>query len=435
MTSGDAAGAEESFRAALRLAPGIAEAHANLGILLENRGEIDEAETCYRRSIEINPGYSQTHSNLGNLLAARKRFAEAEAAHRQAVALAPDSPIAWSNLGVLLASLKREDEAEQCHRHALRCNPDYANARFNLAYLMLRQGRFIEGWTCFEARPWTRAAPPGVGGARWHGEPLAGKSLLVWFEGGYGDSVQFCRYLPLLKARGAARITLVCHAPLHPLLATLAGVDAIVAAREAPEHDYWVYLMSAPHLCGTDVDSVPAAIPYLHALPERIARWAPRLPVGGLRVGLVWKGSIAHENDADRSLPALDTLAPLGTVDGVHYVSLQKGAGEDEARNPPTGLELTHLGSDIGDFADTAAIVAQLDLVICVDTAVAHVAGALGTPCWVLLSEYRADWRWIAGRDDSPWYPQRMRVFHQMRDGDWAPVIEEVRAALGPLAP
>lgn len=436
LAAGDAAGAEASFRGALRLAPQLAEAHANLGILLENRGAADAAVACYRRSIALDPHYAQTHSNLGCLLAARKDFAAAEAAHRSAVTLAPDSAAAWSNFGVLLASLQRDDEAERCQRTALECDPNYSRARFNLAYLLLRQGRFAEGWACLEARPWAQP-PAGIDCPRWQGEALAGKALLVLPEGGHGDMIQFCRYLPLLKAQGAARITLVCHPDLQALLATLAGVDAVVAAGAAAlpaGHDYWCYPLSLPHLCGTELASIPAAIPYLHALPERLARWAPRLPAAGLRVGLAWRGNPAFENDADRSLPSLDLLAPLGGIAGVRLVSLQKGAGAEEARQPPPGLALVDLGSAVDDFADTAAIVAQLDLVICVDSAVAHLAGALGTPCWVLLPDYKADWRWLTARDDSPWYPQRMRLLRQPRPGDWAAVIEELRAALAAQA-
>lgn len=431
MAAGDAAGAEQSFRGALRLAPELAEAHANLGILLENRGAADAAVACYRRSIALNPHYAQTHSNLGCLLAARKDFAAAEAAHRSAVALAPDSAAAWSNFGVLLASLQREDEAERCQRTALACDPAYGRARFNLSYLLLRQGRYAEGWACLEARPWAQP-PAGIDCPRWQAETLAGKALLILPEGGHGDMIQFCRYLPLLKAQGAARITLVCHPALRALLATLAGVDAVVAADGAlpSGHDYWCYPLSLPHLCGTDLASIPATIPYLHALPERLARWAPQLPATGLRVGLAWRGNPAFENDADRSLPTLGLLAPLGDIAGVCWVSLQKGAGAEEAHAAAPGLALTDLGAAIDDFADTAAIVAQLDLVICVDSAVAHLAGALGTPCWVLLPDYKTDWRWLTARDDTPWYPQRMRLLRQPRAGDWAAVIEAVRTAL-----
>jgi hypothetical protein len=432
MAAGACGEAEKAFRSALQISPDLAEAHANLALLLDARRAWDEAERHYMHSIALNPDYSQTHSNLGSLLAGRKRFAEAEVEHRYAVAIAPGSPAAWSNLGVLLACLKREGEAEQCYRTAIGLDPGYANARFNLSYVLLRQGRYREGWASYEARPWAQADLTNIGCPRWHGESLEGKSVLVWYEAGHGDMIQFCRYLPLLKTLGASRVTLVCHPALRLLVETLAGVDALFAAdQHIPNegYDYWTYPLSLPHFCQTELASIPAATPYLHAMPGRMARWAARLATDGFRVGLVWKGSPAHENDADRSLPSLEALAPLWTVPGIRFVSLQKGAGEDETRFPPPGLSLVSLGSEMADFADVAAIVAQLDLVICVDTAVAHLAGALNRPCWVLLADYKTDWRWLTGRADSPWYPT-IRLFRQARGGDWASVIEEIRIAL-----
>jgi hypothetical protein len=266
---------------------------------------------------------------------------------------------------------------------------------------------------------------------------LAGKALLVVQEAGHGDMIQFCRYLPQLKAAGPARLDLVCPPALRDLFASLAGVDALVPpgdkiARRA--YDYWVAPLSLPHLCATRLDSIPAPIPYLHASAERLARWAPRLAGDGLRVGLAWKGNPAYENDADRSLPSLDLLAPLASVAGVRFISLQKGAGEDEARRAPAALPLLHLGAEIADFADSAAIVAQLDLIVSVDTALAHLAGALGRPCWVMLPDYKTDWRWLVDRSDSPWYPRQLRLFRQRGTGGWPPVVEEIRSALVALA-
>jgi hypothetical protein len=237
---------------------------------------------------------------------------------------------------------------------------------------------------------------------------LAGKSLLVWQEQGLGDEIQFCRYLPLLKEQGAARITQICKAPLKSLMGTLEGVDTVMTCDETSNvatHDYWIRLLSIPLYCKTDLAGIPARIPYLHASPDRMAHWSGRLPQSGFRVGLVWKGSGKHPNESNRSLQGLAALAPLWSVPGVKFVSLQKGLGEDEGKNPPNEQPLVHLGSEIADFADVAAIVAQLDLVITIDTAVAHLAGALAKPCWVLLPASRTDWRWLHERQDSPWYP------------------------------
>lgn len=428
--------AERHYRGAIALVPDGAQAHANLALLLEALGRADEAEQCQRRALARAPASAQIHVNLGNLLAAGHRDDEAEQCYRRAIALAADMASAHSNLGVLLTERGREDEAEQCFLRALELNPRYPLARLNLGYLLLRQGRFAEGWPHHEARndpglPDAGAAPPAFPFPQWRGQSLAGKSLLMWPEQGLGDIIQFCRYAPLLKRRGAARVTLACRAPLASLMRTLDGVDAVLAlgdpAVQIGVHDYWTFTQSVPLCCDTGLDTIPAPIPYLRAAPEKMREWAPRLPAGGARVGLAWRGNPGHANDRHRSLPGKSTLAPLWSVPGARFVSLQMGGrGEADAAAPP----LTDLGAAIGDFADMAAIIEQLDLVICVDTAIAHLAGALGKPCWVLLPAYKTDWRWLRARDDSPWYPGAMRLFRQRAIGDWTAVVAEVTAAL-----
>ncbi len=433
MAAGDDDGAESSFREAVRISPDFAEAYANLGFLLAKRGLPEEAEFCYRRSIALNAGNSQTHLNFGAFLANQKRFEEADIAYRQSIMLDPQSPAAWSNRGVLYAVMKREEEAEQCYRTALQLDDSYTKARFNLSYLLLRQGRFEEGWYCREANSRYDALAASIACPRWQGEELSGKSLLISFEAGHGDMIQFCRYAKVLKAQGVAQITMICHPGLKSLFTTLDWVDAIVSLDEKGQVsgcDFWTPLLSIPYYCKTRINSIPAALPYLHALPDKIAKWKPILPADDICVGLVWKGNPNFENDADRSIPGLNLLAPLWTVANVYFISLQKGAGQDEAGHPPAGQPIINLGPGIEDFADAAAIVASLDLVICVDTAIAHLTGALGKPCWVLLPYYKTDWRWLTGRSDSPWYPRVMRLFRQQEMGNWKAVIAEVSAAL-----
>jgi hypothetical protein len=266
---------------------------------------------------------------------------------------------------------------------------------------------------------------------RWQGESLVGKSLLVWMEQGFGDEIQFCRYLPLLKAQGAAHITLVCHPPLKTLLETLAGVDAVLAvddeASELRPHDYWSLLLSLPYQFRTDLGSIPAAIPYLAVPAAAGQRWAGRLADAPINVGIVWQGNPRHLSDHERSLPSLATLAPLWDIPGIRFVSLQKG--RDEAATSP-GQAIVALGPMLQDFAETAAVIAQLDLLISVDTAVVHLAGALGKPSWVLLPAYKTDWRWLRHRPDSPWYPGVMRLFRQRQRGDWGLAVLELRDAL-----
>lgn len=412
LADGDFPGAETCLARASELAPDSAEIWTNLALLKERAGQLAQAEACHRHALALLPGNQQILHNLGLLLFKARRFDEAETLCRLAVDEAADIERAGalSNLGVLLACTGREAQAEHCYRLAIKADAGDAKASFNLSYLLLRQGRMEEGWRMLEYRPQSPTLSAYFNCPRWQGEPLQGKQLVICLEAGHGDLIQFCRYVALLPG---AVITLICHPALKSLMATLSGVAKLYAFDEqiAPTHwDYWVPVLSLPGLCGTRPDNIPAAIPYLSADPARAASWAARLPAGRMTVGLAWKGNPDFENDADRSLPSLATLEPLGAVAGVQFVSLQKGPGEDDTS---AALDLLPLGADLLDFADTAALIASLDLVISVDTAVAHLAGALGKPCWVLLPAYRCDWRWLAGRVDTPWYPA-MRLFRQI---------------------
>lgn len=415
------------------------ETEGELAIGHEQAGRFAEAEAVYRRVIAVMPDHAGAFSNLGNLLMRRQCLEEAEAAYRRAVALCPTMAEAHNNLGSLLSLRGRAEDAEAAlaaFRRALALKPDYADARRNLALLLLSLGRFDEAWREYEARSAvaaSQAIPPDLPFPPWRGEPLAGKRIALWPEQGLGDYIQFVRYVPLLKAMGAARVTLYCPPALTLLLLTVAGVDELRDPRDAgsaPDHDYWVFPLSLPLHFGTTVASIPARLPYLRALHDRHAAWQGRLPDPGLRVGLLWRGNPRHRNDDQRSLPGLATLAPLWAAPGVRFVSLQKGSGEEEALAPPPQQPIVALGGEIRDFADTAAIVAQLDLTISVDTAVAHVAGALGKPCWVLLPAFGTDWRWLRGRTDSPWYPEVMRLFRQSVAGDWTEPVAALAAAL-----
>lgn len=438
LAGGDLAGAEALLCEALRLAPELAEAHANLALVRERQGQPEAAEASYRRALALAPRQSGILVNYAGLLAARRRHADAEALYLAALQADPGSVRAWTHLGVLLATGKREDEAEQCYRTALGLDPDAAEARFDLAYLLLRQGRYAEGWPCLEARDWYAPIERSLGLPRWQGEALAGKSLLIGLEAGHGDMIQFCRYVPLLKAAGARRVSVLCHPPLARLLRTLPGVDEVLAVGDpapAESWDYWSPPLSLPCHLQTRLETIPGRLPYLAAEPALVEAWAARMAAGaGLRVGLVWKGNPRFENDGERSLSSLHELAPLAGIPGLRFYSLQKGAGEAEASDPGRPFPIVDLGSRIADFTDTAAIIANLDLVISVDTAAAHLAGALGKPCWVLLPDYQTDWRWLAGRDDSPWYPGVVRLFRQPAGGGWSPVIAAVAAALGRFA-
>ncbi|MET3131157.1 Flp pilus assembly protein TadD [Oxalobacteraceae bacterium GrIS 1.11] len=425
--------AEWHYRRAIACSPDSAEAHGNLGLLLEKTQRGDEAEPCLRRAVALAPGGGHLYSNLANFLAGRHAAQEAEQYYRLALTVAPGLASVHSNLGVLLASCGRDAEAEACLRQAIALDPDYPLARLNLAFLLLGQGRCAEGWALHEARndpglP-DGGAAPSFAFPRWRGEALAGKSLLVWPEQGLGDVIQFCRYIPLLKG-DAARIGLACRAPLVALMGTLDGVDEVFSVDDPAlpigQYDYWDFAQSLPLHCHTDLATIPATIPYLRAAPERLLAWRARLPEGGCRVGLVWQGNPHHANDGQRSLPDLSVLAPLWSLPGVQFISLQMGLGKTDL---PADLPVLHLGDAIGDFADTAAILYQLDLLISVDSAVAHLAGALGTPCWLLLPAYKTDWRWLRARQDTPWY-RFTRLFRQSTPGNWQPVVAQLKEAL-----
>jgi Tfp pilus assembly protein PilF len=433
---GELSEAEARYRQALALAPDEPALHTNLALLLAAQGQDEEAEQHQRTALSLLPDSPQIHSNLADLLAKRGSFDEAERHYREAIRLAPEIATCRSNYGVLLNDLGRYAEAEASFRAALQQHPDHAPARMNLGQLLLAQGRYAEGWPYHEARydnPFMQAWLAERKGARcqpWRGEPLAGKAVLVLPEQGYGDEIQFCRYLPWLKAQGPARLTLVCRTPLKPLLSTLNGPDEVFTRDEAltsiDDYDYWVYPLSLPLYHGTRLDNLPAAIPYLSPDPARLAHWLPQLSRAGLRVGIAWQGNPSHHNDSDRSLPDWTPLAPLWSLPGIQFVSLQMPRESQGSQLPPD-YPVTELGSQVQDFADFAAIVSQLDLVICVDSALAHLSGALGRPCWVLLPAYKTDWRWLFERVDSPWYPT-LRLFRQAQRGDWAaPVAHMVR--------
>ncbi|MFM0141718.1 tetratricopeptide repeat protein [Paraburkholderia sp. RL18-085-BIA-A] len=391
--------AVDLLRKSIAIWPYDAEAYCNLAVFLDKIGQLEASIESGICALEIEPDYAGAHNQVGSV------------SYR----------------------MGRLDEALSSLSNSIRIDPGYQLARFNLGLTLLTLGRYAEAWPLHEDRNadsvyGARGSIPDLPFPFWSGEPLQGKSLLLWPEQGFGDYVQFIRYARLLKGRGLSRLTIRCPAPLKDLLATATGVDEVMTDSEpVPPHDYWSFPLSLPLHFGTTVDSIPASLPYLRALPDRLDWWRERLPKG-FKVGLVWKGSTVHANDAQRSLTALDALRPLWSIPGISFVSLQKGAGEDEARD--TELPIVDLGSDIRDFADTAAIVDQLDLVICVDTAVAHVAGALGKPCWVLLPAIGCDWRWMQDRTDSPWYPGALRLFRQKRRGDWSSVIDEVANAL-----
>jgi Flp pilus assembly protein TadD len=435
---------------ALRVAPNSAELWVYSGYCQTELGRFVDAAEHYRKAIALQPDYPEAHNNLGNTLLELGLFAEAEMSCREALRLRPDFPEALNGLGAALQNLGHTTQAEASYRAALRLRPDRAGPHSNLGHTLLLSGRFEEGWNEFEWRWKTRQLS---GSARkfsaplWHGEPIGDRAILLHAEQGLGDTLQFCRYVPVVAA--GARTILQVQAPLVRLLSTLPriaepgiaepGIAKIVAWGDSlPPFDLHCPLLSLPRAFGTTLDTIPATTPYLTADPVLAAAWRERLAcLVGLRVGLVWAGSSRSEYpalaavDRRRSI-ALDTMAPLGETPGVSLISLQKGEPAAQADHPPDGMALHDFTADLHDFVDTAALIDGLDLVISVDTAVAHLAGALGKPVW-LLNRFDTCWRWLLNRDDSPWYPT-LRQFRQPAPGEWTSVTCEVRDALTRLA-
>ena len=429
--------AQAAFELTLLHWPGCAAAWSNLGLLAEDERALPQALACYEQALALDPALFSATLNLANVLARLKRFDDAERAYGQAIRLRPDSAVAWSNLGAMLACVRRDADALACCGHALMLDPGHAKARFNLSYPLLRQGRLEEGFACNEARDSAIELQREIDGPRWAGEDLAGRRLLLVSDAGHGDALQMVRYVRGLKERGAGAVIFYGQSALRRLFEEQGVFDGVLAFGEplsSASWDLWSPLMSLPFLCRTGLDSIPGRLPYLRTDATRRASWQARLQrgvgAGELRVGLVWRGNPGHESDADRSLPHLRTLAPLGQVPGVRFVSLQSGAGAQDVQQAPPGLAPVPLDAGLGDFAETAALVVSLDLVIGVDTSIVHLAGALGVTVWVLLADYKTDWRWLEGRDDSPWYPGVMRLFRQRQAGHWDSVVAEVAAAL-----
>jgi tetratricopeptide (TPR) repeat protein len=411
------------------------------------RARLEEAYAYCSRAIAMRPDFQEAHSNLGNILRWLDRPQEAEAALRRAIALRPSDAGAYNNLGLVLQEMDRHDEARAVLDLAIGLDPDNADIHYSRATGLLRQGRLEEGWRDYEWR--FRIGQAGnslsqfVTNPPWRGEPAAGRTLMLFPEQGLGDTLQFVRYVPLMTERGM-RVVVAAQGPLVRLLQTLPGVaegsvQVINQIGNYPRYDLHCPILSLPRAFGTRLDSIPALTPYLSVPAEAAAAWAdhPALrphPGISLTVGLVWGGNARHINDSRRSL-ALGTLAPLFRLPGVRWVSLQAGdrvaelAAAPPEQLPPDGIH--DLAPALTDFAETAAAVARLDLVITADTAVAHLAGALGKPVWVMLP-HSPDWRWLTAGSRSPWYPS-MRLFRQDQACSWPPVVAQVTDALAGL--
>jgi len=427
--------AEAAFVQALSHRPSFAEAHCNLGMMLFEGGRVAESLPCFLHAVALNPTLPEAHNGLGNALERRDDLDGAEISLRRALSHRPGYAEALHNLGIVLKEQARFTEAAACFEQALACRPDFAEARFALGLTLLQIGKWAEGWRNYDYR-FAQTAEPGVRHRpfpqpAWSGEAGNGRTIFLWAEQGFGDALQFGRFARDVSRLGW-RVVLEVHAELARLFASSLPEARVVPRGEAlPPFDAHCPLLSVPRLLGITLDTLPAPPSYLAADREATQRWRAQLARGGgFKVGVAWRGSAGQKRNRRRSLRP-EAFAEFLDLPGVDVISLQKDGRQEELTVlGPRGV-LVDAGPKLGDFADTAALISALDLVISVDTSVLHLAGALGVPAWGLL-DHASDWQWLTDRRDSPWYPS-VRLFRQPRRGDWTSVTAEVRRELGGL--
>jgi tetratricopeptide (TPR) repeat protein len=429
--------ARKAYKVILDQYPDHADALHFLGVIAIQNGDLERAERLIGKSIRAAPDNAVAHSNLGHAVLQRRRYAAAVEHFDRAIALDPLNPVSHYNRANALIGLDRLDEGLAGFDEAITLNPDYASARFNKSLPLLKLGRMSEGWRLYEVRKTkpdpvvTRHFPQPL----WLGDrDLRDQTLFIHWEQGLGDTLQFIRYARLARTRGA-RVIASVQAPLLRLIKQLEPEIEIIGANAWPAvFNLHCSMMSLPLAFGTTLETIPAESPYLRADTAGARAWSSRLQdAAGLRVGLVWAGASTPVSGApgvpdERRSIALKHLAPLLATPGVSFVSLQKGSAANQLFDLAPRARPLDLMDEVNDFADTAALVANLDLVISVDTSVVHLAGAMAKPVWI-LSRLDGCWRWLTGREDSPWYPTA-RLFQQREPGEWGPVIAEVAARL-----
>jgi tetratricopeptide (TPR) repeat protein len=422
--------AVECYQRALAIEADCAETHFNLGVIFHTQGRAARAVESYQNAIRANPQHAGAYNNLGAIFKRQDKLREAIECYERALEFRPDFAEALNNLGNAFQLQSRNAEAMVCYEQTLRIDPDHAQAHYNRSRMLLAGGDFSAGWREYEWRlKCSDLEKQAFAEPRWQGEPLDGRTLLVHAEQGLGDVLQFIRYVPLI-AHSGGKILVEVPKALVPLLeqSAIPGLVARGVPRQA--FDVQVPLMSLPLVCGTTLETIPSRVPYLAAHPQRVEYWHRTL--GGqqsFKVGIAWQGSPTYPGDRFRSIP-LAQFAPLARQ-GVELISLQKGPGSQQLTEgvvPFQVRELNNLDEEHGSFMDTAAVMKNLDLVVTSDTAIAHLAGALGIPVWVALP-FAPDWRWLYQREDSPWYPT-MRLFRQTRPDDWPRVFHRMAESL-----
>jgi Tfp pilus assembly protein PilF len=420
--------AQTVYRMVLQQEPQNADALHLLGVLQHQSGRHDEAIQLIQKALAIHPNAYEFHTNLAMVLRALQRYEEAAAAYQRALVLQADNADLWYNLSSVLGMLARWNESLAASRQAIALKADFAAAHWNCALALLVMGEFAQGWEEYEWRLAisNRALDRRFLQPQWDGADPAGKTILLHTEGGFGDALHFIRYVPMLQGN-RAKLILECQPRLVSLVSQIAGLDRLIPRGEPlPHFDLHVPLPSLPRIFRTQLDNIPASVPYLKAPDERVRQWTARVPHDrSLNVALTWAGS-DHGSGLEVRSRSLSAFAPLARVSGVRFFSLQ--TGPDAAQVRPAGMELIDFTPDLQDFADTAAFLMHMDLLISVDTSPVHLAGALGRPVWVLLP-LQNDFRWLLDRTDSPWYPT-LRLFRQTKLGDWHTPVGQMAQAL-----
>jgi tetratricopeptide (TPR) repeat protein len=463
--NGDAAGADPEYRKSIAIRPLFPPAHNGLGLALVQQNKLQSAVMAWERAIQLKPDYAEAHANLGAALAQLKKPTEAATILRKAIALNPNFAPAHNNLANVLDELEDSDGAVEHWTKALQLVPNYFDALVNLGKTVQRRGehdramallnnavtlrpndpdaRFLRGMALllkgnftegFADSAWRMQCkelnidPRNFIEPPWDGTPQPDKTILLRAEQGFGDVFQFIRYAPMVRQR-CKQIVLECQAELAELMRAVKGIDVVVVRNQGlPPFDFHAPLLDLPRLLGTTLTTIPAEVPYLSADPARVEKWAQIIATDppGKRIGLLWSGTPHHGNDRNRSI-TLRQLDPLAGIKGVSFMTLQKGAAATQVSDSTLKLRLVDHTPRLTDFGETAALMQHLDLIVTVDTSVAHLAGAMARPVWVLLP-FAPDWRWMLDRSDSPWYPT-MRLFRQPQPGQWDPVIRAVGSA------
>lgn len=421
-----------SARRGVELGPRFVDAHVELSASLRTARRSDDAEAAAREAVRLAPNHPEALSVLGNVLSDRNQIGEAIRLYESALRARPGWPEALSNLGEALRKIGRFDEAERYLRDAIRAAPNVAEPHFNLAMILLARGDYEHGWPEYEWR-WRQIGvqPRTFAQPQWDGSDLAGKSIFLYAEQGFGDAIQFVRYASLVRERGANRVIVECDESLATLFQSADGVSDVIATGTAPPpFDVHCAIASLPYRCGTTLATIPNRVPYLHADSQRANRWREQLQLTDkqFNVGIVWSGR-AHPNP-NRSAHLRD-LAPLAGVANLRCISLQLGPSRQQLMQAPMELKIDDPTESIKDFSDTAALMSALDLIISIDTATAHLAGALARRVWT-IHPHVTDWRWLLNRNDSPWYPS-MKLFRQPRPGDWQSVMQHVARELATI--